>query len=49
MTHLYESANLLDDVFNAMRYHYDILPQMGQQWEMHNMVAYDLRLFLAKF
>lgn len=44
----YQVAHLLADVFNAMRYHYDWLPLMGQQWEMHNMVAYDLRLLLAK-
>jgi|GEM_PF-3232666 len=43
-----EAANLISNVYTAMRYHYDILPQMGQQWEMHNMIAYDMRLLLAK-
>jgi hypothetical protein len=37
---------LLSPLYTAMRYHYDILPQMEVQWEMENMVSYNLRLLL---
>jgi hypothetical protein len=39
-------VNLLSPLYTAMRYHYDILPQMEIQWEMENMVSYNLRLLL---
>jgi hypothetical protein len=37
---------LLSPLYTAMRYHFDILPQMEIQWEMENMVSYNLRLLL---
>ncbi len=37
---------LLYGLHNAMRYHYDILPGIPQQWEMENMVNFSLRLTL---
>jgi hypothetical protein len=39
-------ATVLYGLHNAMRYHHDILPAMGQKWEMENMVNYGLRLML---
>ena len=42
------SANLVSNIYTALRYHYDILPAMGQKWEMESMIAYDMRLLLAK-
>ncbi|MEO8397169.1 MAG: hypothetical protein ABI700_29510 [Chloroflexota bacterium] len=40
------SARLLSPVYSALRYYVDILPQMENQWEMENMLAYNLRLLL---
>jgi hypothetical protein len=37
---------LLSPLYSALRYHYDILPQMEIQWEMENMVNYNLTLLL---
>jgi hypothetical protein len=39
-------VNILSPLYTALRYHYDILPQMEIQWEMENMVSYNLRLLL---
>lgn len=38
----------ISPLYSALRYHYDILPQMNQKWEMENMVAYNLRLLLKE-
>lgn len=45
---VFASANLISNIYAALRYHHDILPNIGQKWEMHNMIAYDMRLLLAK-
>lgn len=42
------SANLITNLYMALTYHYGILPDMGQKWEMHNMIAYHMRQLLAK-
>lgn len=42
------ASKQLSFLYTALRYHYDILPNFGQQWEMENMIAYNLRLLLAE-
>lgn len=37
---------LLSPLFTAMRYKFDILPNMETQWEMVNMIGYNLSLLL---
>ncbi len=46
LTTALQAAERLSGVYTALRYRYDILPNMGQRWEMHNMLPYNLRLAL---
>src|SRR5688572_9210361 len=46
LDNLMPHVQVLSPLYTAMRYHYDILPQMEIQWEMQNMVSYNLRLLL---
>ncbi len=40
------ASRLLSPMYSALRYYVDILPAMENQWEMENMLAYNLRLLL---
>lgn len=40
------AARLLAPAYSALRYFVDILPGMENQWEMENMLTYNLRLLL---
>jgi hypothetical protein len=42
----YAHTRLLAPLYTALRYYMDILPAMEQQWEMENMLTYNLRLAL---
>jgi hypothetical protein len=42
----FDEANLLSPLYTALRYYYDVLPNMRQRWEMENMLGYNLRLLL---
>lgn len=39
----HRAVQVVSPLYSALRYQYDILPQMAQRWEMHNMVTYYLR------
>jgi hypothetical protein len=42
----YKEADLLSPLYTALRYYFDVLPNMSQRWEMENMLGYNLRLLL---
>lgn len=42
------AVNLLSPLYSALRYRHDILPGMENQWEMENMLPFNLRLLLRQ-